>query len=154
VTRRGRGTKLLRIAQLAYAHWFFGNVYEAVVHIPDRLSSENQRLGSLLSAGSPVRYFIPGVPVLIGATVACVASGWRFRRERPWLIALGSATFVGVAATAYLVQAVNRTLFVVGQPVEPREREQLLRVWYRLNLVRLAAAAAAWLIAARLAQQR
>jgi hypothetical protein len=52
--------------------------------------------------------------------------------------------------TVYLVQAVNRRLFVAGQPVAPAERERLLRVWYRLNVIRLFAAAVAWLVAARL----
>ena len=142
--------KLLSMTQLAYAHWFFGNLYEAVVHVPDRLASEDQRLDSLVSPGSPVRYYLPGIPVLIGGTVAAAASGWKVRGERPWLLALGSTTFAGLAATVYLVQRVNRRLFVAGQPVEPAEREQLLRMWYRLNLVRLAAAGAAMLVAARL----
>jgi hypothetical protein len=31
--RRATGT-LLTIAQLGYAHWFFGNLYEAIVKIP------------------------------------------------------------------------------------------------------------------------
>jgi hypothetical protein len=147
-----RAPKLLVIAQLAYAHWFFGNVYEAVVRIPDRLASEDQRLESLLGRGSPVRYYLPGIPVIVAATVASVAGGWKSRGDRPWLLALGSAAAVGMGLTVYVVETVNRRIFVAGHPVTPTERERLLRVWYRVNFVRIVASGAAWLIAGRLAR--
>jgi hypothetical protein len=152
--KRRRTSKLLAIAQLAYAHWFFGNLYEVVVRIPDRLASEDQRLDSLLGRGSPVRYYLPGIPLIVGATLASIASGWSSRHQRPWLVALGSATFSGIALTAYVVRTVNRRLFVAGQTMTPTERERLLRIWYRLNFARIVAAGAAWLIAARLADAR
>jgi len=37
-SRPRRAALWLAIAQLGYAHWFFGNVYEAVVRVPDRLA--------------------------------------------------------------------------------------------------------------------
>lgn len=36
--RPKRVAALLTIAQLGYAQWFFGNLYEAVVRVPDRLA--------------------------------------------------------------------------------------------------------------------
>jgi hypothetical protein len=148
---RRRTSKLLGIAQLGYAHWFFGNLYEAVVRVPDRLASEDQRLDSLFGPGSPVRYYLPGVPVIVGATLASVVGGWKNPNQRPWLVTLGSASFAGLALTVYAVQSINRMLFVAGQPVTPEERERLLRNWYRINLARIVASGAAWLIARRLA---
>jgi hypothetical protein len=53
-----RVAALLTLCQLGYAHWFFGNLYEAVVRIPDRLAMdyklgvEDRRLASVLSAGT------------------------------------------------------------------------------------------------------
>src|SRR5438309_2322790 len=86
-----RVVTLLTIAQLGYAHWFFGNLYEAVVRVPDRLAKdyepggEDRRLASVLSVGSPVWYYLPGVPVVIGATLSALAAGWASRNDRPWL---------------------------------------------------------------------
>ncbi|BBZ73215.1 hypothetical protein MPRS_43080 [Mycobacterium paraseoulense] len=62
-----RLSRLLGLAQLGHAHWLFGNIYEAVVKIPDRLAAEPRpatREGgsprsSLLAPGSPLRYSLP-----------------------------------------------------------------------------------------------
>jgi hypothetical protein len=35
-----RVATLLAIAQLGYAHWFFGNLYEAMVRIPERIAND------------------------------------------------------------------------------------------------------------------
>jgi hypothetical protein len=59
-TRDRRVATLLTIARLGYAHWFFGNLYEAVVRVPDRLAKadelglDDRRLATVLSPGSPV----------------------------------------------------------------------------------------------------
>jgi hypothetical protein len=114
----------LALAQLGYAHWFFGNLYEAVVRVPERLSKENP-LGSddpqqmaLLSSGSPVRYFLPGVPVVIGATLSALLPGWKWRSERPWFVSLTLSTLFGFAVTAYLVRSVNFKLFFGRDSIE------------------------------------
>ena len=154
-----RVATLLTIAQLGYAHWFFGNLYEAVVRVPDRLAkddepgAEDRRLAFVLSAGSPVRYYLPGVPVVLGATLSALVAGWTSRNDRPWLGAAAVSALSGVVATAYLVRAVNLKLFVAGQALTPADRDRLLRVWYRVNVVRLLTTASAWLIAARLASR-
>jgi hypothetical protein len=38
--RRPRTAALLRIAQFGQAQWIFGNLYEAIVRIPERLSDQ------------------------------------------------------------------------------------------------------------------
>ena len=43
---------VLTIAQVGYAHWFFGNLYEAVVRVPDRLAMEYDPQPPF-AAGSP-----------------------------------------------------------------------------------------------------
>ena len=152
-----RVATLLSIAQLGYAHWFFGNLYEAVVRVPDRLAKDyapgvaDRRLAFALSAGSPVRYYLPGVPVVIGATLSALVAGWTSRHDRPWLGAAAVSALSGVGATAYLVRAVNLKLFVAGQALTPADQDRLLRIWYRVNVVRLLTTGSAWLIAARLA---
>ena len=147
----------LVLAQLGYAHWFFGNLYEAVVKVPELLStkepagSDDRPQMSLLSSGSPVRYFLPGVPVVIGAALSAMLSGWKWRSTRPWFASLALSTVLGFAVTAYLVRTVNFKLFFASQPVTQAERTRLLRIWYRANIFRLLTTGSAWLIAARLA---
>lgn len=151
--RRERIATLLTLAQLGYAHWFFGNLYEAVVRVPGRLAKEEERLPSILSPGSPVNYYVPGIPVVIGGTLGALLAGITSRQERAWLFAAAVSALSGVGATAYLVRAVNLKLFVAGQPLAPGERDRLLQRWYRVNAFRLLAAGCAWLIAARTAKR-
>ena len=80
---------VLAVAQLGYAQWFFGNLYEAVVRVPERIAAQSDsgelRLTSVIGSGSPVRYFLPGLPIMVGATVPTVVNGWRSRKNRAWL---------------------------------------------------------------------
>jgi hypothetical protein len=152
-THQKRVAAMLTISQLGYAHWLFGNVYEAVVRVPERLANDyepgkdDRRLPSVLSSGSPVCYYLPGVPVVIGATLSAVLAGWRRRNDRPWLASLAASALFGVIATAWLVRTVNLKLFVAGHPLTAADRDRLLRIWYRVNILRLLAASSAWLIA-------
>lgn len=138
---------LLTLAQLGRAHWLFGNLYEAVAHIPTRMSEQpdetgaDPRLESSFSQGSPARYFVPGLPVTFGATIAALATGWRQPAGRGWLLASAASTLAGGAMSVHLIRNVNPRLFVAGPPLGPDERKALLRTWYRLNACRMAATA-------------
>jgi hypothetical protein len=138
------------IGQLACAHGFFGNLYEAIVRVPHRLSADydaidgDQRLPSLFSQGSPVRYYVPGVPISVGATFAALLTRRRDRHDRRWLGAAAAALAVSSALTGYLIRNVNIKLFVVGHPITGSERDRLLRTWYRLNTIRVVSLGAAW----------
>jgi Domain of unknown function (DUF1772) len=138
------------IGQLACAHGFFGNLYEAIVRVPHRLSADHdtidgdQRLPSLFSQGSPVRYYLPGAPISVGATFAALLTRRRDPHDRRWLGAAASALVVSSALTAHLIRNVNIKLFVAGHPITPHERDRLLRSWYRLNTIRVVALGAAW----------
>ena len=139
------------IGELACAHGFFGNLYEAIVRVPDRLSADyatidgDRRLASLFSQGSPVRYFLPGVPIIIGSMFAALLTRSCDPSDRRWLGAAGSALFVSSALTAYLVPNVNVKLFVAGHPITAGDRDRLLRTWYRLNTIRIVGYVAGWL---------
>lgn len=157
--QQNRVVAFLALAQLGYAHWFFGNLYEGVVKVPELLSKQNAPEGdkrprmSLLSPGSPVRYYLPGVPVVIGVTLLAVLSGWKWRSQRPWLGGLALSTLSGVVATAYLVLKVNLKLFYRGHTAAPIDQMRLLSIWYRGNLLRLLSSGSAWVIAAWLASR-
>jgi hypothetical protein len=100
-----------------------------------------------------VRYYLPGVPVVIGATLSALVAGWKSRHNRRWLGAAAISALSGLVATAYLVREVNLKLFVAGQAITPANQGRLLRVWYRVNAARLVASGSAWFLAAHLASR-
>ncbi len=100
---------------------------------------------SLFSPGSPVRYYLPGVPITVASTLGALLAGWDTRRDRLPLGAAAVCTISAGAVTGYVVRALNVKLLVAGHPLTPAERERLLHTWYRLNIIRAVALGAAWL---------
>ncbi|GAA2757603.1 hypothetical protein [Actinopolymorpha rutila] len=87
--RRQVSGRLLTLAQFGHAQWFFGNLYEAVVRVPDRLAAEagDGHARSPLGAGSPLRYYVPAIPATFPATLAALWSGREASPEvRRWLV--------------------------------------------------------------------
>jgi len=148
-TRVGRA---LGLAELGHAQWFFGNLYEAIVRVPDLLA-EHRAPMSPLAPGSPVRYYTTAMPVTFPVVLAAAVASRRDRGSLPWLLTAAAASLAGVGITAYLVRSVNRPLLHDTEGVTPQRRDELLRTWHRLNTVRTATAAAAWL-ATRTARSR
>jgi hypothetical protein len=149
---------LLAVAQAGQAHLFFGLLYESVVRVPDRLSSERvlaaepgapRTLRSVLRPGSPALYFLPGAPVALAAAVGAVVTAGTAPAGRRWPAASAAATLAAVAQTAGVFQKINERLFMAPEAPGDDERARLLRRWYRLNAVRLAVVAAAWASAQR-----
>ena len=136
------------LAQLGYAHTFFGNLYEATAKVPHRIAgdgADDSRLPSMLSAGSPARYFVAGVPITVGSTVGALLTGWKDPGNRRSLTAATASFAAAGALTGYVVPVLNTKLFVAGDPLTRDERDRLLRTWYRLNAVRMVALGAGWL---------
>jgi hypothetical protein len=140
--------RLLSLAKLGYAHWLFGNIYEAVVKIPERIATEPTP-PSVLGAGSPVRYYAPGVPITLTTTAGALIAGWGIEGARRWLAMAAGCWISGLAITGYLVRRVNLKVMFAAKPPPKAERDALIEVWYRLNLVRIAAASAALFAAYR-----
>src|ERR671937_2872016 len=81
-SRRRVAAAFLGIAGWGHAHWFFGNLYEAVVRVPHRLASERSAGGTATSpfgAGSPVLYYVPAMPATSPAALAALMFGWNNR---------------------------------------------------------------------------
>ena len=151
--RAQRTAALLDLAQLGYAQWFFGNVYEAVVKVPDRLSAElpdsprgaDGRIRSILGPGSPVRYYLPAPPIALAGTLGAVINGMENPRSQRWLTVSAGCWVAGAALTGYVVRKVNLKLFFGAEAPPPADRDALLRTWYRLNVLRAAAVGGAML---------
>ncbi|GAA1662698.1 DUF1772 domain-containing protein [Fodinicola feengrottensis] len=122
------------VAQFGLTAWFFGNLYEAVVGMPQLLADAPPR--GLLKPGSPVRYYAPLAPVMLAATTATVVDRWR--DNKPAAVATAVSTASAVALTAYLVRTVNIRL-IREDTLSANEQAHLVSRWHRLNAVRLAA---------------
>ena len=135
---------LLAGAEFTHAHWFFGNLYEALVKIPHRVASAeptSELPRSPLGAGSPGRYYVPLAPLNLPMAAASLLAGWKQADRRSWLILATASSAAGAGATAYLLRSVNPKLFFGPRPLGEAEREPLLRRWYRLHAVRIATSA-------------
>ena len=146
-TRRRVLVVLLALAVLGHAHWFFGNLYEAVVLIPQFAASPEQRLpisaGGILVPGSPVLYYAPMTPLTVPAALAALAVGWRFGRVVRGKL-LGAAVLSVSAALlgAYIITQLNFSLFFEPS-TDVAQLEVLLRRWALLNYVRVGLVGAA-----------
>jgi hypothetical protein len=134
------------VARLGQAYWLFGNLYEAVVDVPQLLAdAHSQRPPRLLGPGSPVRYYAPIAPLTLAATAATLTDHWRGGGSKAMIAATAVATGSAVAMTGYLVRTVNLPLLHGDLPVSAHERRRLIRIWHQTNAARLVAlAGASW----------
>ncbi|GAA3388513.1 hypothetical protein [Cryptosporangium minutisporangium] len=128
------------LAVLGHAHWFFGNLYEAIVLAPGWRSMADEPLsvgGGVLAPGSPVRYYVPITPLTVLVTVSAGIAGWRTPDGPHPALGLGVAlSLISAAVTGYIVARVNLPLFFVADtPAE--QKVMLARRWARLNYIRL-----------------
>jgi hypothetical protein len=138
--------RLLGVAEFSHAHWFFGNLYEALVKIPDRLAASDASPGlprTPLGAGSPGRYYAPIAPINAPAALAALMTGWNHSSSRVWLIVAAASSTTGAVATAYLLRSINPDLYFSPQPLSETLRKPLLKRWYTVHAVRLTASAVA-----------
>lgn len=132
------------VARVGQAHWFFGNLYEAMVDMPQLLADARaQRAPGLLRPGSPVRYYIPAAPLTLTATTATLVDSWRSGGDRRVIIMAAVGTASATALSAYLIRSVNIRLLRSGEPLSALERRRLVKTWHQGNLVRLVALAVA-----------
>jgi hypothetical protein len=131
-------------ATLGLAHWFLGNVYEAVVDVPALLADARpRRTPGLLGPGSPVRYYAPVAPVTLAATGATLVEDWRAGGDRRAVGTAAAALLSAVGLTGYLVGTTNRRLLRSREPLTEAESRTVVARWHRVNLLRLASLAVA-----------
>jgi hypothetical protein len=146
-SRRRVAGALLTTARVGLAQAFFGNVYEAVVRVP-QVFADNRELagGSPFRRGSPTLYYVPAGPVTLAASVGALAVGGHDRR---WLAASSGAFAAAGLLTVYVVTKVNTPLLLGAEAPSAERRTALLRRWYRMNAVRIALGGVAWFAAER-----
>jgi hypothetical protein len=141
------------VARAGQVSWFFGNLYEAVVDMPQLLSdARQQRRPGLMAPGSPLRYYAPVAPLTLVATTAALIHGWRSGGDRRMIAAAAVNTAAAAALTGYLVRTVNVRLLHGAVPLDSSERHRMIKRWHRANGVRLTAVAGAWFTLRRIAR--
>jgi hypothetical protein len=133
------------VARLGTTAWFFGNLYETAVGVPQLLADAPAR--RLLGAGSPLRYWAPLGPLTLAATTTTLVGSWRSGGSKTAVVATAASTASAVAISAYLIRTVNIRLY--GGSLTDADRRALIGRWHRLNGVRLGA-----LVIASVALQR
>ena len=133
---------LLTFALLGSAHWFFGNVYEAVVYVPNMpLYFEGvMRTGRPMfvkGGAAPLHYYIPFGPLTVLLLWAALIIGKSLPAPlHNCLLAAALLLTAAGALTAYIVARLNLGLFYEVQ-TEAAVVTALLRRWTLLNYVRI-----------------
>jgi hypothetical protein len=127
-------------ARFGQAAWFFGNLYEGLVGVPQLVADARvQRAPRLIGPGSPVRYFAPVAPLALGGTTVALVDSWRSGGDRRLITATAVSTASAAALSAYLIRSVNRRLLISDELLSERDRYRLIVTWHRTNVVRLVA---------------
>ena len=133
-----------KVALVGLTAWFFGNLYEGLVGVPQLLAgSHSRRKPGVLAVGSPVRYFAPVAGVALAPTAVSLVRAGRTGASQP-LIGVAAACVVSAAGlSGYLIRTVNLPLLTADVSLTSWDRDRLVRRWHRVNAVRLVALAGA-----------
>lgn len=127
-------------AQVGQAAWFFGNLYEGLVGMPQLLADTRpNRSPGLLAVGSPVRYFVPVAAVALVPTGITLIKSWRADEDRRLVTASAASVGSALALSVYLIRTINIPLLLGSEPFTGSERDELVARWHRVNTVRLVA---------------
>jgi hypothetical protein len=131
-------------ARLGLTAWFFGNLYEGLVGMPQLLAdAQPRRAPRLMGPGSPVRYYAPAAPLAVAGTAVSLVQSWKSGGDRR-LITLTTISMASAAAlTAYLIRSVNLHLLTSEVALSEQTRQRMITTWHSTNAVRLAALAIA-----------
>ena len=140
--RQGRARRwLLPAAATGLAHWFFGNLYEAIIVSPNSMAiiEAGQNPGeTMFPRIAPTWYYMPhGVltPLAVGAALIV---GRHDATRRASLLWAAGGTLVGEALTAVAVTQVNLKLYVgKNRETDPVRMRSLQRLWDTVNAARL-----------------
>lgn len=121
--------------RVGIAHWAFGNLYEEVVRMPERVAERPGPGGSPLGPGEPARYYVPAGPVTVVAAVADAVARHRRGTGDPARDVAAGALVAAAGIGGYLIRTVNVPL--VSGTAPPAERATMVARWHRWNRVRL-----------------
>jgi hypothetical protein len=141
--------RLTVFAMLGFAHWFFGNLYEAVVLSPNALFAHSQaaaleNIRELFRISAPYYYFLPWSPLSILLVIFLYAKVHRtaHRSLRRWA---GTAALLASAVgglTYYIITRFNLVLWVGTARVSEAELHPMILLNVGLGNLRVVLQAA------------
>lgn len=142
-------------ARLGLGAWFFGNLYEGLVGMPQLLAdARSNRAPRLMGPGSPVRYFAPVAPVAFGATTVTLVKSWQSHGDRRLIRATSASVAFAAALSAYLIRSVNVRLLTSNEPLTEHDRHRMVATWHIANAARLGALVVAVASLSRVSSER
>ena len=106
---------LLAVSIVGFAHWFFGNLYEAFVLTPNLLGlgAEGLQLWrQFFKFSDPIYYFLPWNPLSILIVFAALIVGRQSpTKQRKWLIQAAFFALCTGLLTAYIITQFNLKLY-------------------------------------------
>lgn len=135
--RGARRRRSALVATVGLAAWFFGNVYEGAVGLPQLLVwARRDRPAGLLAVGSPVRYFAPLAPPVLASTGISLAQDWRVGEDRGVVAARTACLLGALALSGYLIRTVNVPL-LAGRSPGALDGTELSARWHQVNAARV-----------------
>jgi hypothetical protein len=143
MSRRWRARWTL-LATLGFAHWFFGNLYEAVVFSPNWVldsASQLTRLNEFFVRTSPTLYFVPVISVAAPLAWGLHATNHDLALRSTYRLSSLFA-LLAVALNTFIVATVITRLFGDDYAVHSGELNGYAWRWNVLNVLRMALVAA------------
>ncbi len=126
----------------SHAMWFFGNLYEELIFVPNGLVASPARFqafNEFFALAKPYVFYVPFTQLGAIATLVAWWLGRRSAAARPIRNAAISS-WIGVLLTVWVVLTINMRLWLGDVSAMPADVVHALTVrWGVLNLVRLAA---------------
>ncbi len=106
--------RLLLFALFFMAYWFFGNLYEEIVLIPNQLVVNSFEVltcwQSYFSITDQAYYYIPGMLVAVLSTCVLFFRS-KDRVQRSWLKKASALSMIATALTIVIVNEINEKIF-------------------------------------------
>jgi hypothetical protein len=130
---------LIGFALFAHAMWFFGNLYEEMVIVPNGVSATVAKIGAFNAYFSVARQYNYYVPLTQLGTLALVAAaiGWR-HEARLRLRVPAAASVLAFALTAFIIVHYNLRIWTGAvSALSAAELHSLVWQWGVANLLRI-----------------
>lgn len=140
--------RLLNFTIFGLAMWFFGNLYEEVILMPNWLVAPLPVLKTYQQYYSVViqyHYYVPVTQLAVMALIALYFTDNPARHSARRQLGRGSLWGLsGIALTAYVVLTINLKLFIGDLQLSETMAHQMGLIWMVLNGVRLICVGFAW----------
>lgn len=140
--------RLLNFTIFGLAMWFFGNLYEEVILMPNWLVAPLPVLKTYQQYYSVViqyHYYVPVTQLAVVALITLYFTDNPARHSSRRQLGRGSLWgLIGITLTAYVVLTINLKLFIGDLQLSETAAHQMGLTWMVLNGLRLACVGFAW----------